>query len=51
MHKSRLAGFIIDCRTPDIDEAAHFWSEALGYSLKASSRQKCNDWRSWVQRE
>jgi catechol 2,3-dioxygenase-like lactoylglutathione lyase family enzyme len=30
MHKSRLAGFIIDCRTDDIDAAAHFWSGALG---------------------
>jgi predicted enzyme related to lactoylglutathione lyase len=30
MHKSRLAGFIIDCRTGDLDGAARFWSEALG---------------------
>ena len=37
MHKSRLAGFIIDCRTDDLDQAARFWSEALGYSLKESS--------------
>jgi predicted enzyme related to lactoylglutathione lyase len=37
MHKSRLAGFIIDCRTDDLDRAAHFWSQALGYSLKTSS--------------
>lgn len=36
MHKSRLAGFIIDCRTDDVDQAARFWSEALGYSLKQS---------------
>jgi predicted enzyme related to lactoylglutathione lyase len=34
VHKSRLAGFIIDCRTDDVDEAARFWSQALGYSLK-----------------
>ncbi|WP_437488799.1 VOC family protein [Sorangium sp. So ce1014] len=30
MHKSRLAGFIIDCRTDDLDGAASFWSAALG---------------------
>jgi predicted enzyme related to lactoylglutathione lyase len=30
MHKSRLAGFIIDCRTEDLDGAARFWAAALG---------------------
>ncbi|HKP25613.1 MAG TPA: VOC family protein [Dongiaceae bacterium] len=30
MHKSGLAGFIIDCKTEDLDKAAMFWSEALG---------------------
>ena len=29
-HRSRLAGFIIDCRVDDLDSAARFWSEALG---------------------
>ena len=29
-HRSRLAGFIIDCRTDDLDAAAAFWSAALG---------------------
>jgi predicted enzyme related to lactoylglutathione lyase len=37
VHKSRLAGFIIDCRTDDLDQAGLFWSQALGYSLKKSS--------------
>ena len=37
MHKSRLAGFIIDCRTDDLDQAGRFWSQALGYALKQSS--------------
>ena len=37
MHKSRLAGFIIDCRTDDLDQAGLFWSQALGYALKQSS--------------
>ena len=31
MHKSRLAGFIIDCDCDDLEAAAGFWSEALGY--------------------
>lgn len=34
MHKSRLAGFIIDCNAPDLDAAARFWSEALGLGVR-----------------
>jgi len=30
MHRSRLAGFIIDCRTDDLDAATRLWSGALG---------------------
>ena len=30
MHRSRLAGFIIDCDTADLDGAATFWGAALG---------------------
>jgi hypothetical protein len=30
MHRSRLAGFIIDCRDADPADAAAFWSAALG---------------------
>jgi predicted enzyme related to lactoylglutathione lyase len=29
-HRSRLAGFIIDCQTDDLEGAAGFWSAALG---------------------
>jgi predicted enzyme related to lactoylglutathione lyase len=32
-HRSRLAGFIIDCRTDDLDAAARFWSDALGLPI------------------
>ena len=32
-HRSRLSGFIIDCRTDDLDAAADFWSQALGCSI------------------
>lgn len=30
MHRSKLAGFIIDCETGDVAGAAAFWSAALG---------------------
>lgn len=45
MHKSRLAGFIIDCRTDDLDQAAQFWSRALGYSLKGSTSAEDTGYR------
>lgn len=35
MHKSRLAGFIIDCNTNDLKSAAAFWSGALGMEARA----------------
>lgn len=44
MHKSRLAGFIIDCRTEDLEAAARFWSEALGYPLKDAATQTSPDY-------
>lgn len=37
MHRSRLAGFIIDCRTDDLDGAATFWGKALGLEPNRSS--------------
>jgi hypothetical protein len=37
MHHSRLAGFIIDCQTTDVDAAAHFWSNALGMPVRGES--------------
>ncbi len=30
MHHSRLCAVLIDCRTPDVDDAALFWAAALG---------------------
>jgi predicted enzyme related to lactoylglutathione lyase len=36
MHKSRLAGFIVDCETNDLQAAAAFWSEALGLPLRGN---------------
>ena len=32
-HRSRLAGFIIDCKTDDLDAAADFWAQALGVTI------------------
>lgn len=38
MHRSRLGGLIIDCRTDDLDAAADFWSHALGLPRRASDK-------------
>lgn len=35
MHRSKLAGFIIDCQTEDLSGAAGFWSQALGMERRA----------------
>ena len=35
MHKSRLAGFIIDCNTDDLRGAARFWGAALGMNVRS----------------
>jgi predicted enzyme related to lactoylglutathione lyase len=34
MHKSKLAGFIIDCQTEDLEGAAQFWGAALGLAVR-----------------
>jgi len=39
MHKSKLAGFIIDCRTDDLAAAASFWGSALGAPPKSVTGQ------------
>lgn len=39
MHRSRLAGFIIDCNTPDLGAAAEFWSAALGLAVTSDATQ------------
>jgi predicted enzyme related to lactoylglutathione lyase len=48
MHKSRLAGFIIDCRTADLEEAAQFWSAALGYGLRDKSEEASPKYREML---
>lgn len=34
MHKSKLAGFIIDCKTNDIYKSAEFWANVLGLEMQ-----------------
>ena len=45
MHKSRLAGFIIDCQTDDLEGAATFWSNALGYKIRHSQHPEDSGYR------
>jgi predicted enzyme related to lactoylglutathione lyase len=37
MHKSQLAGFILDCETEDLQAAADFWGAALGIEAEQSA--------------
>jgi predicted enzyme related to lactoylglutathione lyase len=37
MHKSRLATFVIDCETEDLDVAGRFWSAALGRAVSTTN--------------
>jgi hypothetical protein len=34
MHRSRLAGFIIDCQTQNLQDSAGFWGAALGMAAR-----------------
>jgi predicted enzyme related to lactoylglutathione lyase len=45
MHRSRLAGFIIDCKTDSLEQAAGFWSAALGYPLKPAAEENSANYR------
>ncbi|MGE0121108.1 MAG: VOC family protein [Dongiaceae bacterium] len=37
MHRSQLAGLVIDCQTDDLDAAVTFWSRALGLPRRSST--------------
>jgi hypothetical protein len=39
MHKSRLCAFVIDCQDADVDDAARFWSGALGKRVLPSDAE------------
>jgi predicted enzyme related to lactoylglutathione lyase len=45
MHCSRLAGFIIDCQTDDLESATEFWSAALGFPRKSSGEEAGTTYR------
>jgi hypothetical protein len=34
MHRSKLAGFIIDCQTQNLQGSAQFWGAALGMTVR-----------------
>jgi hypothetical protein len=34
MHRSKLAGFIIDCQTQNLQDSAQFWGSALGMTVR-----------------
>ncbi|MBP7240827.1 VOC family protein [Amaricoccus sp.] len=40
MHRSRLAGFIIDCEGADLDAAADFWGGAFGDAKRRKPQGK-----------
>jgi predicted enzyme related to lactoylglutathione lyase len=42
MHRSKLAGFIIDCNTADLDAATEFWSNALGLAVTSGPAPESN---------
>lgn len=48
MHRSRLAGFIIDCNTDSLEQAAEFWSAALGYPLKDPAQEASPLYRQMI---
>lgn len=45
MHKSQLAGLIIDCQDADLDQAATFWSGALGLEAICDPRSDNSKYR------
>lgn len=45
MHNSRLCAILIDCNVPDVDEAARFWSSALGRPLDPAHPGTRGDYR------
>jgi predicted enzyme related to lactoylglutathione lyase len=44
MHKSQLAGFIIDCKTDDLEAAADFWAAALGMKRTTADTPATTDY-------
>ncbi|AKJ01390.1 hypothetical protein ATI61_10399 [Archangium gephyra] len=42
MHRSRLAAFVIDCKSEDIEAATTFWSKALGRPVVPHTPEDAN---------
>jgi predicted enzyme related to lactoylglutathione lyase len=45
MHRSRINGMLIDCKTDDLDAAARFWAEALGRPVDPNHPGSRNNYR------
>jgi hypothetical protein len=45
MHHSRLCAVLIDCRTSDVDDAARFWSAALGRPVDSNHPSSRGNYR------
>ena len=45
MHRSRINGILIDCKTDDLDGAAQFWAEALGRPVDVNHRGSRGNYR------
>src|SRR5688500_717019 len=51
MHRSQLAGFIFDCRTDNLEEAAQFLSAALRVPLKPAAEEPSPLYRQLMKRQ
>ena len=51
MHKSKLAGFIIDCKAKDPKKAAEFWGAALGMEVRPAPPEDGDGYRELVDSE
>jgi predicted enzyme related to lactoylglutathione lyase len=46
VHKSRIATIVIDCQTSDVEDAARFWSAALGRPARVLTDADDTNYRS-----
>ena len=50
MHKSKLAGFIVDCCTDDLPAAAKFWGAALGMQVQSEPGEQASKYIRLIDR-
>ncbi len=48
MHRSKLAGFIVDCQSTELGAAALFWGSALGMAVKSFPGEEGKTYRGLV---